>query len=82
MVENFTRLVTYYQTAVPYITTDLSLAEITYLAKSCLTRNIGNSLKYLKIKGETVMGEKHAEFYADSDSVFEAVLDAFYIKFN
>ena len=82
VVENFTRLVTYYQTAVPYITTDLSLAEITYLAKSCLTQNIGNSLQYLKIKGETVMGEKHAEFYADSDSVFEAVLDAFYIKFN
>lgn len=82
VMENFTRVATYYKTAVPYITTDLSLAETTYLAKSCLTKDIGMSLKYLKIEGETVMGEKHAEFHADSESVFETILEAFYIKFN
>ena len=32
------------------------------------------------LPGETVMGEKFEEFYADEDAMFEMILDIFYEK--
>lgn len=59
-----------------YITTDLKLSEITYLAK-----NIGKmdfSLDtVIKLPGETGMGEKYAEFHADQDWIHDFVVEKF-----
>lgn len=78
VLSDFGKLARFYNTAVPYTVTDVTLSELTYLASCCLTADVGNSIVYNSISGEMVMGEKYVEFHADSQSVFEAVLDTFY----
>lgn len=59
-----------------YLTTDLDLSEIMFLA-----RNIGKmefSLDTIvSLQGETVMGEEYAEFYADQDWIYDFVVEKF-----
>lgn len=59
-----------------YITTDLQLSEITFLA-----RNIGKmdftSDMVVRLQGETVMGEEYAEFHADQDWIYDFVVEKF-----
>ncbi len=82
VVSDFTKLVKYYNIASPYFTSDLDLSEITYLAKTCLSKDIGEKVEYLNISGETKIGEKYVEFYPDENSIYEAVLEAFYVKID
>lgn len=59
-----------------YITTDLDLTEITFLA-----RNVGKmdftSDTIVRLPGETVMGELYAEFYPDENWLHDFVVDKF-----
>ena len=59
-----------------YLTTDLDLSEITFLA-----RNIGKmdfSLDTIvSLPGETVMGEQYVEFYPDQEWIYDFVVDKF-----
>lgn len=80
VMSDFTKLTTLYDKAKPYTVTDVTLSELTYIASCCLTSDVGNSIVYNGISGKSVLGEKHVEFYADQNSVFEAVLNTFYIK--
>ncbi len=82
IVSDFTKLIKYYNTAKPYFTSDLDLSEITYLAKTCLSKDIGEAIEYVTISGETKMGEKYVEFYPDENSIYEAVLEAYYEKID
>ena len=72
-----TKITTYYNTAKRHIVTDLTLAEITYLATKAVKMT---SPTYLSIEGETVMGEEYVEFRADEESLLQAALDMYYIK--
>ncbi len=80
VMSDFTKLTTLYDKAKPYTVTDVTLSELTYIASCCLTSDVGNSIVYNGISGQSVLGEKHVEFYANQNSVFEAVLNTFYIK--
>ncbi len=59
-----------------YLTTDLDLSEITFLA-----RNIGKmnftSDTIIRLPGESVMGEKYAEFLPDEQWLHDFVVDTF-----
>ena len=59
-----------------YLTTDLDLSEITFLA-----RNIGKmdfSLDtVVSLPGETVMGEEYVEFHADQNWIYDFVVEKF-----
>ena len=59
-----------------YLTTDLELTEITYLA-----RNIGqmdfSADTIVKLRGDTVMGETYAEFHPDPDWIHDFVVEKF-----
>ena len=76
--KNFTLLEKYYNAAKPYIVSDLSLSEVTYLASTYL---VGGQveIRYLNVTGQTKMGTEHVEFYPDQTSLYEAVLNAFYV---
>ena len=76
--QDFGLLTDYYDAAKPYTITNINLSRITYLAGCTLTGNSWQDPTYLSIAGESVKGEKHNEFYADTTSAFEAVLEAFY----
>ena len=81
ILSNFTNLVTYYNVLKPYSYTDLSLSDVTYLASECLSTKLLNEIEYLDISGNTSLGkDNHSEFNADSNSVYNAVVDIFYKK--
>ena len=76
IVANPTVALDYFNELKAYITTDLDLTEITFLA-----RNVGNmefsSDTILRIPGETVMGDQYAEFYPDEEWLHSFVIDRF-----
>ncbi len=78
LMEKFTRLTGYYKAMTPYVTSDLSLSQITYLVSSCLSKDMGNSLQYSSIEGEMKMGKQWGEFIPDNESVTKTVIETFY----
>ncbi len=75
---DFSKLETYYTAAKPYTASDLTLAEITYLASTYLVGG-QQSITYQAVTGKSVAGAEHAEFYPDEVSLYETILDTFYI---
>lgn len=59
-----------------YITTDLELSEITYLARNIGKMNF-NSDTVVRLQGETTMGEEYAEFHADKEWIHDFVVEKF-----
>lgn len=78
IMENFTRLGSYYSLCQPYISTNLSFSQITYLASSCLTMNVGNGFDYKVITGTSEIIDSHVQFVPDEASVLETIIDVFY----
>ncbi len=79
ILDDFSNLSKFYNTLTPYFSTNVSFAQITYLAKNCLTLNFGDALDYKTIEGTLAQGEEWIEFEADEESVLQAVIDVFYI---
>lgn len=79
VLSNFSNLAKYYNTLYPYFSTNVSFAQITYLAQNCLTMNFGDALDYKTIDGTLTQGEEWVEFTANEESVLQAVIDVFYI---
>lgn len=79
VLNNFSNLTKYYNTLSPYFSTNVSFAQITYLAQNCLSLNFGDALDYKKIDGTLTQGEEWVEFTADEESVLQTVIDVFYI---
>ena len=78
---NFTLLEKYYNAAKPYMVSDLTLSEITYLASTYLVGG-QTAIEYLPVTGESRLEGEHVAFHADETSLYEAVLAAFYTKEN
>lgn len=78
ILTDFTKLKLYYDTMIPFISTDLSFSQISYLATACLTRDIGNIFEYETIEGEMIQNGKFAEFTPDNNSLVNAIITAFY----
>lgn len=57
--------------------TDITLDEIAYLAPALADCRFDSGSLYL-LEGETVMGEKFEEFYADEDALYRMILEIFY----
>ncbi len=76
---DFTKLTSYYTAAKPYVVSNLTLSQITYLATQAVAGNAWQSIQYVPMAGDTVLGENLVEFHADPAAVYEAVLEAFYI---
>lgn len=79
VLDNFSNLTKYYNTLSPYFSTNVSFAQITYLAQNCLSLNFGDALDYKTIDGTLTQGEKWVEFIADEESVLQTVIDVFYV---
>lgn len=78
IVGDFTLLKKYYDVMTPYISTDLSFAQVTYLTSSMITRDIGGLFEYKTIDGELKVGEKWVEYYPDKTSILNVIIDCFY----
>ncbi len=79
VVNDFTMLTKFYNELSPYFSTNVSFAQITYLAQNCLSLNIGDALNYKNIEGTLTQGKKWVEFKTNKDSVVQTVIDVFYL---
>lgn len=79
VLNDFSKLGKIYTTLSPYYKTNVSFAQITYIAQHCLVKNFGDSLDYKTIEGTLSQGEQWVEFEADPDSALQTVIDVFYV---
>ena len=75
---DYTKLATFYTALSPYFNSDISFAQIAYLAQNCLTMNFGDTIQYKTIEGTLNQGEEWVEFEADKESTLQTVIDVFY----
>lgn len=67
-----------------YMVTDVSAAQVTYLAKNFITGV--KEVKMLNVPGTSTVGQEvgegknYAEFHVDTDALYDIILDLFYIK--
>lgn len=66
-----------YNTISKYMVTDIDITEFTYLASEALGYDFSIDNLY-SMEGETIMGDKFEEFYADEDALHQLIIDVFY----
>lgn len=69
--------VTLYNVASPYMETNITVSEVTYLASLLLEHSFG-SQNIVNVPGEVVMGEEYAEYHVDEEELYQIILDVFY----
>lgn len=77
MEEDIGSVAELYQAVTPYMVTDMGSGTVTKLAQKCKGYTNGG---VVTIEGESKVGEKFMEFYADEDSVKQAVFSLFYTQ--
>ena len=86
VTNDFSVVTNLYNTARDYSQTNITLNDVTYIASLILSKGVGEFTSYtidgeMKASKETVREDGvYAEFYADEDSVLDAVVNCFYTK--
>jgi LCP family protein required for cell wall assembly len=75
--KDVTVMVSLFKTISKYMVTDITVDEVSYFSTQVDDYKFDGSRMY-SLKGETVMGEEHEEFYADDKALFELILQVFY----
>ena len=70
-----------YNVAMDYAFTNMSLAKITYLASTLLSKGASMS-EIITLQGELKDADPYPEYTLDEQAVFETVLDVFYTRVN
>ncbi len=78
ILSDFTMLGSLYGDLSPYFSSNISIAQLTYLANECLTVNFGDLFNYESIEGELIQGEKWVEFTPDEEALLDLIVDVFY----
>lgn len=63
----------------PYMVTDLGPASVSYLISLMLSNGVAME-DFMRVPGESVMGETYAEFHPDEEALFELLLKEYYTK--
>lgn len=76
---NLSTVLTLYQAAQTYMTTNIDLSETAYLASIAFTRNITPDT-IRTVPGEVEKGEPFAEYHVDEEALYQMILDAYYVE--
>lgn len=76
---DITTPVTIYNSAKPYMTTNLSAAKVSYLATDLLRKGI-TSADIQKVPGKDKDGKKYVEYKVDNKKFFKMIVDTFYVQ--
>lgn len=71
--------VTIYNSAKPYMTTNLSVAKVSYLATDLLRKGI-TSADIQKVPGKDKDGKNYVEYKVDNKKFFKMIVDTFYVQ--
>ena len=66
-----------YQSVTDYMVTNIDLPRVSYFA-SLVVGGTDFSVGFQKVAGEMKMGREFAEYYVDSNAVYQTILDVFY----
>ena len=76
---NLSTILTLYQAAQTYMTTNLDLSRTAYLASIAFTRDItADTIR--TVPGEVTEGEQYAEYHVDDNALYQILLDAYYVE--
>ena len=78
--EDFSKVITYYNMMQPYVSTNISLSQTTYLATNCMKLDLGDSINFKSIPGKTFTREGYSAFTPDDDALTDIVVETFYKK--
>ena len=78
--KDFTKVVSYYNIAKPYVATNITLSQTTYLATTCLRLNLGDAINFKSIPGETFVKDGYVAFTPDAEKLTDIVVETFYKK--
>lgn len=76
---DITTPVTIYNSAKPYMTTNLSAAKVSYLATDLLRKGI-TSADIQKVPGKDKDGKNYVEYKVDNKKFFKMIVDTFYVQ--
>lgn len=76
---DITTPVTVYNSAKPYMTTNLSAAKVSYLATDLLRKGI-TSADIQKVPGKDKDGKNYVEFNVNNKKFFKMIVDTFYVQ--
>lgn len=68
-----------YNSAKPYMTTDLSVSKVSYLATDLLRKGI-TSADIQKVPGKDKDGKNYVEFNVNNKKFFKMIVDTFYVQ--
>lgn len=68
-----------YQAMEPYMVTNLGPSSVSYLISLVLSKGVAME-DFMRVPGESVMGETYAEFHPDEEALFELLLKEYYTK--
>ncbi len=68
-----------YKSASKYMVTDLSVSDISFMTSVMLTGKKGMEINFKSISGEMVKGEEYLEYHPDNASIYNTIIDVFYI---
>lgn len=72
-----TSVVSIYNSVKSYVTTDIGITEMTYLATEAGGMQFSGEIR--NVPGQSVLGRyDHAEYIVDKDALYELILDVFY----
>lgn len=78
--KDFTKVVSYYNMMSPYVSTNITLSQTTYLATNCLRIHLGDAIQFKSIPGETFIKDGYSAFTPDDDALTDIVIETFYKK--
>ena len=77
---DFTSVVNYYNIMKPYVATNITLSQTTYLTTSCLRMNLGDSIQFKAIPGEVFEKDGFSAFTPDKEKLTDIIVETFYKK--
>ncbi|MBO4693289.1 MAG: LCP family protein [Clostridia bacterium] len=77
---DYSKIITYYNLMQPYVSTNISLSQTTYLATNCMRMNLGDAIEFESIPGETFIKDGYSAFTPDEDALTDIVIRTFYEK--
>lgn len=76
---DITSVIDIYNGAQPYMTTDISVSKVSYLATDLLRKGV-TSADIQRVPGKDKMGKEFAEYYIDNTKFFDMIVNTFYVQ--
>ena len=76
--DDYSKVISYYNMMSPYVSTNISLSQATYLANSCLKLNLGDSMDFKSVPGNTFIRSGYSAFEPDEEALTDIIIETFY----